>query len=206
MNHRVDWRIVALHTPIVSRRCPRCNTRQSFICNDKFRINGQGRRLDVWLIYKCKYCEQGWLFTILSRVTPESIPPDLLQAFTDNDEATAWKYAFDHESLRRNDADADIKVETRIDGPEVDLDTLEAKTLEIHIDFDYFTRMRLDALLGSRLPLSRKMLEKLHAAKKLTIEPAFQDDLGKQIKRPVVVMLDVAAARELIKRPAPEAI
>lgn len=197
MRRRVEWRIVALHTPVVSRRCPRCNVRKSFKCADKFRINGQGRRLDVWLIYKCDYCEQTWNMTILSRVTPESIPPALLQAFTDNDEATAWRYAFDHETLRKNEADADIKVETRIDGPEVSIATLEADELEIDIRFDFFTRMRLDALLGGRLGLSRKQLEKLYALGKLTIEPKLQDDLAKQIKRPLVVLLDVAAARSV---------
>lgn len=195
---KLAWRIVPLHTPVVARRCPRCNVRTGFVCADKFRINGNGRRLDVWLIYKCSVCEQTWNLTVLSRVTPESIAPGLLQAFTDNDEATAWRYAFDHETLRKNDADAEIKVETRIEGPALDWAQVTDAELEIAIDFEHYTRTRLETLLSSQLGLSRKALLQLHAGGGLRIEPKLQDDLAKAIKRPVTVTLDVAAAKALL--------
>ena len=197
MTH-VELRMVPTHTPVVLRRCPRCNVRTRFTCADKFRVNGSGRRLDVWLIYKCEACDTTWNCTILSRVTPESIPKDVYQGFMDNDDALAWRYAFDRDVHRKNDAEIDPKVGFRVEGPEVDLATLPAgSTLELAIGFEYpMSHVRLDTFLAQRLGLARRVLDALHAEGKLSIEPKIHDTLEKKLKRPVVVRIDVDTARQ----------
>ncbi len=194
---RVDWKLVPLRPPTVLRRCPRCNSHKDFLSSGKFRINGHGRRLDVWLIYKCSYCEQTWNCTILSRVTPESIGKKLLTAFEDNDEETSWRYAFDRELMKRNGSEMALEFDYRVDGPEVSLDALPAgETLELAIGLDYpMNHVRTDSFIGDRLGLSHRQLEGLFARGQLTIEPAVQADPKKKLKRPIVARLDVDAAR-----------
>src|SRR5262245_23835793 len=110
----LEWRIVPKHTPIILRRCPRCDGERSFICSDKFRINASGRKLDVWLIYNCRSCKQVWNSAIYSRVTPESLDPVLYRAFLDNDHDTAWRYAFDFELMKKNEAEHDPKIKFEV--------------------------------------------------------------------------------------------
>ena len=40
----------------IIRRCGGCGKKMVFECAGKFRVNANGRRLDVWLIYRCQRC------------------------------------------------------------------------------------------------------------------------------------------------------
>jgi hypothetical protein len=90
----VTWSVVALEAPRVSRRCPRCGEQRRFFSSDKFRINAQKRRLDVWLIHKCEACDFTWNLTVLERVLPQDIDPSRYRRFLDNDRHEAWACAF----------------------------------------------------------------------------------------------------------------
>jgi hypothetical protein len=90
----VTWSVVALEAPRVHRRCPRCGVKRWFFSSDKFRINAQKRRLDVWLIHKCEACDFTWNLTVLERVLPEDIDPARYRRFLENDRHEAWACAF----------------------------------------------------------------------------------------------------------------
>lgn len=194
---RVHWKLVPDRPPTVERRCPRCNSHKAFESSGKFRINGHGRRLDVWLIYKCSYCENTWNCTILSRVTPESIGKKLLDAFMDNDEATVWRYAFDREMLDRNGAKMALEFDYTVEGEPESIDPAalpEGEPLELAIDIVVpMNHVRTDHFLGSKLGLSRRQLEALFERGALTIEPAIQANLTKKLKRSIVVRLAAGA-------------
>jgi len=68
-------------------------------------VNGQKKNLDVWLIYKCTVCNTTWNLTILSRIAPRSIPPELLTGFHENDPDLANRYANDAALIKRNGAE-----------------------------------------------------------------------------------------------------
>lgn len=189
----LSWKLVPLHTPPVLRSCPRCDERTRFISSDKFRINGQGRRLDVWLIYRCEACKQTWNATLLSRVTPESIEPSLYQAFLHNDVATAWRYAFDAELLKKNQVEVDAKVEYRVEGDRPDLAQVPEAWLQIAIGFELLPDVRLETLLARELGLPRRAFAALEAAGALVIEP--EGRLDRRIRRPLVVRIATAGLR-----------
>lgn len=190
------WRLLPKHTPIVLRRCPRCDVRTAFVSSDKFRINGQGRRLDVWLIYKCASCNQTWNSTILSRVSPESIGAELYQKFLDNDRDTAWRYAFDFEILKRNEVDFDRDVSIEVEGPPLDISS-SAMSAQIKIEPHLALNARLDALLAQRLGLTRRKLLALFESGAVSIDPTGAID--RRIKRPLAVTVDLAALRENLR-------
>ena len=67
------WRVVAQSTPRILRRCARCDQVRPFRSSDRFRVNANGRKLDVWLVYRCDACGVSWNRTLLERRTPEEI-------------------------------------------------------------------------------------------------------------------------------------
>ena len=44
--------------------------RRPFISSDRFRVNANKQRLDVWLIYRCGCCEQPWNLAVHERARP----------------------------------------------------------------------------------------------------------------------------------------
>ena len=84
--------------PIHSRHCSKCKKASRFACSGKFRVNANGKHLDVWLIYRCERCNTTWNQEIYARVKPSRIDKELYQAFLENDWDTALRYAGD----RRN--------------------------------------------------------------------------------------------------------
>jgi hypothetical protein len=89
---RVVWILRAAHTPRVPRHCPRCDELRGFVSSDRFRVNAQKRRLDVWLVYRCPRCDFTWNAAVVERRAPEEIRD--LARYHDNDAATAWRCAF----------------------------------------------------------------------------------------------------------------
>jgi len=189
----ITWRFVPLHTPVVHRRCKRCEGTRTFVSSGKFRINAQQRRLDVWLIYKCRVCKETWNSAILSRVAPEDIDRDLYDKFLANDEETATRYAFDYEVLRRNDAEFDPKIEYRVEGDAIGDRRGE---VSIRIEPGPIHSVRLDNILKKQLGVSGRRVEELHArgAIRVLTEHA---KLEKRIKRPVELIVDLDALREV---------
>lgn len=89
----------------VYHRCGGCGKRQEFVNSGCFRVNANGSRIDVWLIYRCKKCKHSWNLTVFERVSPSKIPPDLYALFLENDEQTAARYGNDAAFLKRNHAE-----------------------------------------------------------------------------------------------------
>ena len=148
------------------RLCGTCACRRRYICSGNFRVNANGKHLDVWLIYRCENCETTWNMTILSRIKPDDIPTPVYQAFLANDSATALRYAFDVPLIQRNGCeicheDLAYTVE-KSSFPPWD-DTLE-------IVSPYPLSIRLDALLSRELGFSRTKVQHLLESGDITSE------------------------------------
>ena len=92
-------------TKQVFHRCGGCGQKREFINSGKFRVNANGNKINVWLIYRCKKCKHTWNLTIYERVNPDKIPPELYELFLENDEDTAYQYGYDKEFLKKNKAE-----------------------------------------------------------------------------------------------------
>jgi len=141
------WRIVPLRTPRVLRRCSRCDAERPFSSTDKFRVNANGRKVDVWLVYRCDACGISWNRTVLERRTPEAIGTDLYRRYEANDLALAWAHAFDPRGVR---ADADVPLRVEKTGPDV--------ADAIRFEVPYPIARRLDRLLARELGVPRSSL------------------------------------------------
>ena len=89
----------------VYHRCGGCGKKQEFLNSGKFRVNANGNRVDVWLIYRCKKCKHSWNLTIYERRKPSKISSEEYKLFMENDSELANQYGNDIEFLKRNNAE-----------------------------------------------------------------------------------------------------
>jgi hypothetical protein len=149
----VTWRILPLRTPHVVRACPRCGVPRAFVSSDRFRVNASGRKLDVWLIYRCEACEFTWNLTVVERATPEAIGAARLAAYHHNDAARAWSCAFDTTLLRRAGARLEPATPVRVERGAV-----PAGRAVLRLELPYPVQIRLDRLVAQELCVSRSRL------------------------------------------------
>ena len=154
---RAAWRIVPTGTPVIIRRCSKCNRKIEYYCSEKFRVNANQARVDIWLIYKCTKCDSTWKLTIEKGVRPRDIPAELFERFISNDKALAWQYAFDRRFLKENACVVDYA------GVEYSVEGLEAfdGPLLVRLESPYIFELKLSAVLAKVLCVSVGQVKKL---------------------------------------------
>ena len=100
--HTIRWTLSAAGLPGALRRCACCSEMRAFFPTDMFRVNANGRRLDVFLIYKCEACQKTWNMEVVSRVRPEEIAPDTYRRYLQNDPEEAACCASDPLLWKKN--------------------------------------------------------------------------------------------------------
>lgn len=145
------WIITPTEAPKILRNCPKCGSVQKFVCSGNFRVNANGRNIDVWLIYKCEDCDCTWNMTVLSRVKPEQIEQALYTAFAKNDPETARRYAFDKSLLSKNHAVVDCSEL----GYTLEKQIIDDGNSAIELTCEYDIGLRLDKVVSEGLSISR---------------------------------------------------
>ena len=195
----VCWHIIPLHTPHVLRHCVKCGTGRRFASSDKFRLNVQQRKVDVWLVYKCLVCAQTWNCTIVTRQTPEDIGEDLYQRFVRNDRRLAWHYAFDSSLLHRAGVRVDAAVAVRVEQAVPHGMMGNGRPQRIRLVLDYPCTLRLDRLLAQAWQVSRASVHRWYEHGLLQVWPAEKHPLRKPICHGQVLCL--AAGKGLPEAP-----
>jgi hypothetical protein len=168
------WHVLPLRCPHIVRRCSRCDEPRPFLCAEAFRVNANGSRLDVWLLYRCTRCDDTWKAPVVERTPVASLDPVLHERFLGNDRDLAWRFAFDPVWLRSLGATSD-------DVP-VTVSTEPTASPAIEIVAPYALGLRLDRLLARELGLSRSQLRARVAAGTLVIDPGGERALRQPIR------------------------
>ena len=150
------WTINCLSTPMITHHCKKCNKSTEFISSDCFRVNAQGKYLDVWLIYNCGKCRTSWNSTILSRIHTNKIDSNLLHLFHENDASLAQVYGADKSILKKNGAEIKT-IEYEVVGENFKIN--EPTVLQIHCKFPL--GIKLSTILKNKLELSNAELKRL---------------------------------------------
>ena len=153
---KVTWTVTCLKTPTIIQHCKKCNEDTEFSCSERFRINAQGKYLDVWLIYNCKKCKTSWNSTILSRIHTSKLNSDLLSLFQDNDAALSKKYGTDKTTLKKNGV-AIQTIDYKLLGGLFELDEKVILTIQT----DYPLNLKIFTILKEKLCLSNSQLKSL---------------------------------------------
>lgn len=91
--------IVPENTPAIIRHCGKCNKNMKFYSGQKFRVNSNGARSDIWLIYKCEKCDSTWKLPIAKGIRPNE--SENFDRFLNNDPNLARDFAFNRSFLKQ---------------------------------------------------------------------------------------------------------
>lgn len=105
---KIEYKIILKDSFWIIRSCPKCGRKTHFKNTKKFRINANGNKLDIWLIYQCEECRYTHNLVIYERQRVSSIPKVEYQGFLDNEEKLAEEYGKSMQLFRKNKADIDF--------------------------------------------------------------------------------------------------
>jgi len=88
----------------IIRNCQGCGTKSEYINTKRFRVNANGNKVDVWLIYQCEACKHTYNLSIYERLKPGMIDKNAYQKFLNNDKELAYEYGVDKTVLSKNKA------------------------------------------------------------------------------------------------------
>ena len=188
---RVRWTIAPAIAPRPLINCNRCGDIKPYRCSEKFRVNANGKRIDVWLIYRCLSCDNSWNFTILERRNRHDIEPARLAALESNDPALARRFAFDAAALRNRAGRVEESPDVTVRKELLNGEPGQADALALELRLEGTTPLRLDRLLGGELGLSRSRLQALDDRRRLTVEPDGAKALRKPVRDGLAVRIDL---------------
>lgn len=179
---RVRWTLSPRFPPQPWIGCSGCGRPRPFTSSGKFRLNANGKKLDAWLIYRCTVCDQTWNRPVLTRTAVHSVGAARLAALQSNDPELVRVLEFDTETLGRYSSriedsgviDVSKHVLEPVDGPSAEI--------EIRLDLEVRTSLRLDRCLATELGVSRTRLSELHESGRLRLDP----DRKGALRRPIL--------------------
>ena len=176
------YRIIPEDSFSVVRNCSGCGGKSIYRNTGNFRVNANGNRIDVWLIYQCEKCKHTYNITIYERQRPEDISSEEYAQFRANSSKLAYRYGTDSSLFARNRAevnwpDMSYHLENVENQSEQDRDDVEIKSLqdwedveiEIVIENPHQLRIRADKLVADYLNVSRGKLKQLQQEERIQI-------------------------------------
>lgn len=106
---KIEYEIILKDSFWVIRSCPKCGGKTHYINTKKFRVNANGNKLDIWLIYQCAECKHTLNLAIYERKKVSSVPKEEYQCFLNNNEQLAEMYGKNMQLFRTNKADIDFE-------------------------------------------------------------------------------------------------
>ena len=161
--NKIEYEIVLNDSLSVIRGCAKCGTKTRFVNTKKFRVNANGNKLDVWLIYQCENCKHTFNLTIYERQKVSAISKEEYRCFLSNDEQLAEMYGKNMQFFRKNKADVDFE---RLDYDFVKLHETSSNggfegQVEVTIHNPYQLKIRLEKQIAGALGLSVSHVKKI---------------------------------------------
>lgn len=177
---KIEYRIIPEKSYEVIHKCSGCGSKTHFINTGRFRVNANGNKLDVWLIYQCEICKHTLNLSIYERTDRKRIPKEEYALFLENDEALAQIYGMNVSFFGRNRVEVDwnnmtYRVERLQEG---DCEVKESGYRlgdAIMIYNPHGIKMRPEKIVGQILDVSRSMVKKLMDMQKIVVEQKGND-------------------------------
>ncbi len=194
LNVQKEWIITHSHLPSVLRRCPKCGIKTEFRNSKKFRVNANGRLIDVWLIYRCSKCETSWNMTVWERVEAAGFDEEEYKGFLSNDPVLAERYGNDRALFAGNKAEITAeKPEYSIEERDTSFPCSMEYHMEVHVKISFGFDLRVDILLVRQLGVSRNIVKKwfdkgliFNQSQPLSPKSKAKDGMILQIKKDVL--------------------
>lgn len=155
------WRITPEDLPRVKRNCQRCKEKREFINSKKFRVNANGKSIDVWLIYRCENCGASWNMAIYERKDVESFNREEYLGFLDNASGLVQAYGRNMEVFAKNKAQIFVDSHGyKVERTEREEDSFKEDGLEIELFVPLPIKLKVESLLADQLHMSRSAVRR----------------------------------------------
>jgi hypothetical protein len=162
IDRKALWAVRRCALPIAVRPCPDCSGTRHHP-SGKFRVNANGKLLDVWLLLLCAACGRTSKVPVHERVPVQSLEPARLVAYENNDAAVVRELAISASLAAKNGYRLDWTGtwELQTDMPFYALD--DPEPLRVLVGFELPAPVRVERLLMLGLGLSRSVVRRLVA-------------------------------------------
>lgn len=169
---KIEYKIVPKECFSVIRNCSGCGAKTHYINTKRFRVNANGNRLDVWLIYQCEKCKHTLNLTIYERQKPASVPKEEYQCFLSNEEELAEEYGKNFPFFKRNKTVVDSgSIQYEFVKLQENQEEYDGEGMEwIHIYNPYGLKIRPEKQLAEVLGISRSNVKKQMEQEKIQME------------------------------------
>lgn len=149
----LPWVVRRTRLPLLSLRCLNCRSESATTGQGRFRVNANGKLLDVWLLVCCVSCSRTSKLTVHERVPVGSFDPAELDGFCANDSELVASRLLDPLLARRNRFALDWEGAWRLDNPSPRVD--EPWPVQVEVVFEDPVPVRPERLIAQGLGLSR---------------------------------------------------
>lgn len=98
----LPWAVRRTRLPLLALQCVACPSGHATVGDGRFRVNANGKLLDIWLLVNCVSCDRTGKLTVHDRVPVRSLPADLLAGYSDNSPSLVVDTLLDPLIARRN--------------------------------------------------------------------------------------------------------
>lgn len=193
MSLKVQWVVTPISPPQPVLHCATCKTARHFRSSGSVRMNANGKRMDVWLIYRCLTCDRSWNRPLAERVPITDLCPDDFEAMQQNNPDWVRAREFDVAALRRVTDRICHPTDIHVARDAVSESRPDWSELELDLIATWPTGMRLDRFLAAELHLSRSRLQKMVCAGHLICDPVSRNGLRGSLNAAMQVRFSGAA-------------
>ena len=170
-----EYEITPEESYSILRNCSICGCKSIFINTNHFRVNANGNKIDVWLIYQCSKCKHTFNLTIYERQNADQFSPSQYQGFMNNEKVLAKKYGTDKSYFLKNKAEIDwscVKYQL------VNTNSLQSSAEEtnllhpgdiLHIENPSGLKVRNDKIIAELFHITRNAAKRLEESGSINI-------------------------------------
>lgn len=150
------WVVRELGLPAIVRACVACRSTRHHPTG-KFRVNANGKLLDVWMLINCERCERTSKIPVHERIQVRALANEQLAMFENNDPATVRHLAMDASLAARAGYRLDWSGtwELETDTPFYEPGCADQAPLEVIVRFEFPAPIRVEKLLMAGFGMSR---------------------------------------------------
>jgi hypothetical protein len=190
-NRKAHWTVRQSGLPAVVKPCPDCAGRRHRPAG-KFRVNANGKLLDVWLLLRCEACGRTSKAPVHERIQVHSLERARRLAYEANDPAVVRELAMSTSLATKNGYGLDWTGtwELQTDAPGYSPD--DPAPLTVLISFELPAPARVERLLVLGLGLSRAEVRRMVADQRIRLPLA----LSAKAKQDFEFTVDGAGPRD----------
>lgn len=169
---KIEYEIVPKESFSVVRNCSGCGMKVRYKNTKRFRVNANGNKLDVWLIYQCEKCKHTFNLTVYERQKPTAVSKEEYSRFLSNDEELAEEYGRNFSFFKKNRAEVDSEniVYQYMKRQETEDKNIGGQQILVTIQNLYGLKIRPEKQIAEVLGLSRSLVKKLMEREEIKAE------------------------------------